>query len=402
MTCKDKYIMELSKNQQIAKTLKETRIKRQSQKCKVFQLKIDYSKLNSIQKEKLKMYFVEAKWLYNHFLNRNKIFNQDYKVNKVKVFDKNKNSVEHKLKHLPAKSKQVILQELRQNIYNLSSKKKKKYKIGKLKFKSDYKSLDFNQYGNTHKIVNSKRFRLQGIGKPLPVYGLFQLNGNEKLANCKLIKKPSGYYIYLTTFEYIKPEIQNNKSNVGIDFGIKNNITTSEGETFNISIEETERLKELQRKLSNQKRGSSNRWKTKLSIRKEYEKIYNKKKDAANKLVNYLLTNHDQVYIQDENLKEWQSGWFGKQVQHSAMGLIKFKLKQSKSVRVVDKYFPTTKMCYNCGKINEISLSERVYACSCGLKEDRDIKAAKTILYVGTINNQYTPMGRREEPIRSK
>lgn len=40
-------------------------------------------------------------------------------------------------------------------------------------------------------------------------------------------------------------------------------------------------------------------------------------------------------------------------------------------------------MCYECGKINKINLNERIYKCSCGLEEDRDIKAAKTIMYVG-------------------
>jgi putative transposase len=388
--------MELSKNEQIAKTLAETRIKRQSQRCKVYQLKIDISKCNSLQKEQLKMYFVEAKWLYNHFLNKGEIFSQDYKINKIEAFDKDKNKITHELNYLPAKNKQIILQELKQNIYNLSSKKKKKYKIGKLKFKSDFKSINFNQYDNSHKIINSKRFKLQGIKKHLPVFGLKQLTGNEEIANCKLIKKPSGYYIHLTTYEYVKPKnIQ--KPNLGLDFGIKNNITTSNGEVYNISIEETERLKKMQQKLHNQKKGSNNRYKTRLLIQKEHEKITNRKKDAANKIVSHLLTNYN-IFMQDENLKDWKEEFFGKQVQHSCLGLIKSKLLKSKYTIIIDKYFPTTKMCYNCGKINELELKERTFMCSCGLVEDRDIKAAKTIMYVGLNDINYTPVDHRKEP----
>jgi hypothetical protein len=76
---------------------------------------------------------------------------------------------------------------------------------------------------------------------------------------------------------------------------------------------------------------------------------------------------------------------FGKQVQHSALGAIKARLTSLESVLVISRSFPTTKMCYNCGLINQIFLSERTYKCSCGLEEDRDIKAAKTVLKVGRL-----------------
>lgn len=82
-------------------------------------------------------------------------------------------------------------------------------------------------------------------------------------------------------------------------------------------------------------------------------------------------------------IKSWHSGLFGKQVQHSAMGAIKSRLKSLESVSIVEQSFPTTKMCYKCGKTNKISLNDRMYKCECWLEEDRDIKAAKTIKIVG-------------------
>lgn len=314
----------MTKNEQISKSLSETRVKRQAQQCKVYTFKIDISKCNSNQLEKLKMYFVEAKWLYNHFLNKGKIFSQDYKIQTIEKYNKNKQLETQTLNHLPAKSKQIILQELKQNIYNLSKRKKKDFKIGKLRFKSDFNSLDFNQYGNSHKIVNSKRFKLQGIKKPLPIHGLNQLDGDEDLASCKLIKKPSGYYIKLTTFKYKKPfEI---KTALGLDFGIKNNITTSEGKTHNICVEETGRLKVLQAKLAIKQKGSNNRYKIRQKIQREYEKMYNRKKDQVNKIVSKL--SDYTLFMQDENLDGWKSGYFGKQVQYSGLGLLKAKLKE--------------------------------------------------------------------------
>ena len=62
------YTMDALKKQKIAESLKETRLKRHSQRCKVFQLKINFSQLNKTQKENLKMYFLESKWVYNHVL----------------------------------------------------------------------------------------------------------------------------------------------------------------------------------------------------------------------------------------------------------------------------------------------------------------------------------------------
>lgn len=55
---------------------------------------------------------------------------------------------------------------------------------------------------------------------------------------------------------------------------------------------------------------------------------------------------------------------------------------------MIDRFEPTTKICYNCGTLNEIAFSNRIYSrSSCGLTEDRDIKAAKTIMKIGIIQN---------------
>ena len=73
---------------------------------------------------------------------------------------------------------------------------------------------------------------------------------------------------------------------------------------------------------------------------------------------------------------------FGKQVQHSCMGLVKAKLKLLPQTVVLDRMIPTTKLCNTCGKLNSLSLDQRVYTCECGYKEDRDIHAAKNMLAI--------------------
>lgn len=117
-----------------------------------------------------------------------------------------------------------------------------------------------------------------------------------------------------------------NGKEIGLDFGIKTNITTSEGEKLDVQVEESDRLKRLQRELSRRKKGSNNRYKTIQKIRREYQKITSKKTDKANKIVS-KLKQYSCVIMQDEQIAGWHKGLFGKQVQHSCMGLVKAKLK---------------------------------------------------------------------------
>ena len=69
-------------------TLLETKEKRKSQRPVVFELKIDISHLNKLERETLKMFFVEAKWIYNHILSLEDPFKYDTKVKSVKVLNK--------------------------------------------------------------------------------------------------------------------------------------------------------------------------------------------------------------------------------------------------------------------------------------------------------------------------
>lgn len=394
--------MDIKTKQKIRQTFQETKIKRKTQHCKVFQLKIDMSRLNKQELEQLKMFFVEAKWIYNYVLRSEDPFLYNTKNLKIQVMNKDEVLEEKELKFLPARMRMTIVQILQQNIKSLANLKTKNKKTGKLKFKSQINSIDLSLYGQSHKVVKN-RLKILGLKRHLVVRGLKQIKNTFELANAKLIQKSSGYYVYITCFEYIKPEqIVKTGKEIGLDFGIKNNITTSEGATFNLSIPETERLKRLQRKLSRQQKSSKNRYKTRLKIQKEYEKISNKKQDVANKFCNAILTRNDVVYMQDENLKGWHKT-FGKQIQHSCMGRIKSQLLRSSKTRMIDRWYPSTKRCYKCGTDNVLSLNERVYKCSsCGLVEDRDVKAAKTIMYVGQCQSSYIPVVSRESKLVEK
>ena len=281
-------------------------------------------------------------------------------------------------------------------------KKKTKKKVGRLKFKSEYNTIELSQYGITHRITSKNTIKINGIKKHIKVRGLDQITPAMEFANAKLCRRALGYFLILTTYKTRALSGLNNlpKANVGLDFGISRNITTSDGDVYNVSVPEDKLLRRMQRRLHRRaKKGSKNRYKLRLQIRKHYERVGNQKRDKASKIVHELLTRYARVYFQDENLRGWHAGQFGKQVQHSCMGTIKRKLKEKYGrTWMIDKFFPSTIFCYQCGTMNDIPLKKRMYQCKCGLNEDRDVKAAKTILYVGMQkeSHQFVPTERRD------
>ena len=392
--------------------MRETCLRRMSQTCKVFVCKIDESRLSVRQAEQLKMLFVEAKWIYNDILNyseNNDILTYNTKVKSVDVLNKDKEKETRELKYIGSQMKQSVFANILSSIKMLSTKKKQGNKVGKLKYISEYKSLNLKQYGNTYKIYGNKRIKIQGVSGKLVVNGLEQFINilDIEIANAKILNKPDGYYIAITTYQYTDklPIKQYIGEEIGIDLGIKDTITLSTGEKFKASIGETERLKRLQRKLARQQKGSNNRYKTKRLIRKEYQKITNRKNDIANKIVNHILS-YEHIYMQDENISGWQKGLFGKQVQYSILGRVKAKLINNPRVEVLDKFVPTTKYCPICGNIkNDISLSDRVYHCNiCGYTNDRDIHSANNMIIMTKISmNKNLPMEHREvKPVENE
>ena len=194
------------------------------------------------------------------------------------------------------------------------------------------------------------------------------------------------------------PKTKTNGKEIGLDFGIHTNITTSEGEKLDVSVEESERLKRLQKKMSRQTKGSNNRYKTIKKIRRQYQKLTNRKTDKANKIV-HKFKQYDTIVIQDEQISEWhKKKGMSKVVQHSCVGMIKSKLMELDNIIILDKFIPTTKWCPNCHKLNELTLSDRIYKCECGYEQDRDIHAAQNMLKIKNLveKNVSVPMERRE------
>jgi len=397
----------LAKNKSISETYRETKLRRQTQQPLVITCKVKKHMLNKAQSETLKMLFVESKWIYNHLLNASNdgtidLFHFKMKALKeIQHFNKDHETVTERLQYTGSSMRDEILNGMCSSIKGLARARKNGNNIGALKFTSDYPSINLKQYGVTHKILSQNRIKVQSIKKPLPVTGLKQLKTLEnkgigyEFSNAHLIQKNDDYYIQLTImvdrqqykeFTESRQHIANDQ--LGIDFGCQTSFSLSTGEKITAIVEETGRLKRLQRKLARQKKGSNNYNKTSLKIRKEHERITNKKDDKANKFVAELLKNNQQVIIQDEQIKSWKKR-HGKKVQHSILGRVKAILTAKRKLMpdrifILNRFVPTTKLCSDCGHIHsDIRLWDREFICpECGVVYDRDIHAAQNMVWI--------------------
>ena len=132
----------LTKNENIKKSMRETCLRRMSQICKVFVVKIDESRLTTKQSEQLKMLFVEAKWIYNDILafsKENNIADYDTKIKNIKVLNKDKELELRELKYIGSQMKQSVLAGMLSSIKSLATRKKNGGTVGALKYISDYR-----------------------------------------------------------------------------------------------------------------------------------------------------------------------------------------------------------------------------------------------------------------------
>jgi putative transposase len=391
------------KNEAIKASVKATKARRRHQRCRVFTVKLDKSYLNTKTLRHLKMLFLEAKWLYNHILAQPKVCEVDYKLSAVPVKVKDRFELRH-LGHLSSHMKQSLIRRTRDNIQGLARLKEQGRTIGRLTFKSRVNLIPLKQYGNTYKILNGKYLRIQGIRQQLRVNGLAQIPPGSELANATLLQRHGDYYVAITTYQVKEQNtVAPSTKTVGIDFGLKTQLTLSDGIAirYAIPLSLSKRLRKLHQQLSRQQKRSNNWYKTKRQLEKAYATLNNLKQDITNKLVYYIQANYEVVCYQDENLKGWQRLW-GRKILSTALGgiLRRLEIKVQTPIKV-DRWFPSTKTCSRCGNIREIGLDERIYVCPvCGLVIDRDFNSSHNLEHEGL---KQVPTGRRDvKPVETE
>ena len=229
----------------------------------------------------------------------------------------------------------------------------------------------------------------------------FDLSCKKQVANISF----DGKYWYLSYTEDIEmqlEELPDVTDGVGIDLGIKTLATMSDGTTVpNIKTFRrvrilTKRLKRLQRKLSrkycinkcNKYRKTKNIIKLERQIKLIYRSIKNIRINHIRKFVSELVKKQPRyIVIEDLNVKGMMKNrHLAKDVANCSFYTIKEHLiRKAKErqipVRLVDRFYPSSRLCSTCGNYKpDLKLSQRVYhCCNCGIRIDRDFNASINI-----------------------
>ena len=219
----------------------------------------------------------------------------------------------------------------------------------------------------------------------------------DNIRSATLSKTKSGCYTLSILIDINDNELvkfSKTGRDVGIDLGVKDFVITSDGEVFeneHFYKKDEKRLVKLQRQISKKRKGSSNFHKQCKRIARVFETITNKKENYIHSVVNYLLRHYDTIYMEDLNTSGMlKNHKLAKAIQE--VGFYKFKeilqskaIANNKKVVLIDKFYPSSKTCSCCGNKNQgLKLQDREWQCpQCGANHDRDLNAARNILYEG-------------------
>lgn len=239
--------MSIEKNAKIKSSIKSTKERHKLMDCHTYEVKVVDSKLSRAQRDGANTCFRETKWRRNDCVANWGNISRDKKSASVKVGDKFE---ERMFTTIGGQVVQDIYDEVKKNINELHDKKQKGYKVGKLKFKSVCDCVPLRQHGVTFTVDRKhNRVKVTKIKKPFYVRGLKQIPEDADIASAQFIRKPSGLYFHITVYEYPKDREKTNKQ-VGLDFGIEHNLTTSDWDYFDVDVPESKGLKLSQRRFN--------------------------------------------------------------------------------------------------------------------------------------------------------
>jgi putative transposase len=192
--------------------------------------------------------------------------------------------------------------------------------------------------------------------------------------------------------EFELPDVQTTYSPervVGIDLGLIDFATFSDGRPSvpapKFFRKGQVKLRLVQRVLSRRKPGSNRREKAKQKVRRIHQKIAGQRKDFLHKLTTNLTLAYDRVCIEDLSLKGLAKTKLAKSFTDAALGEFRRQLTYKgewvcKPVVVIDRFFPSSRLCNACGKVNDkLTLADRKWTCECGAEHVRDSLAAQNI-----------------------
>jgi len=336
-----------------------------------------------------------AKDVYNHCIALHKRYYKLYNKS-LNIFQLQKHITKIKKTHkkhwykLNSQSIQEITERIDKS-YKLFFQERKRgnKEISLPKFKSfrKYKSITYKtsgyQYFQNSIIIQNRTYKL---------FKDRQIIGKIKTIT---VKKDSigDWFICVSVQENIEPSLQRTGKTVGLDFGLKTFLTTSDSEkkeSPEFLKSDMAKYRKLSKSLSKKVKGSKNRRKARLALCRFHTKITNKRDDWQWKLARELVAKYDIISVETLNIKAMQRLW-GRKIGDLAISSFYSKLEylckiEDKKFVQIDRWYPSSKTCHCCGYVlKELSLSQRTWVCpKCNVVHDRDENAAKNIEMVGT------------------
>ena len=238
---------------------------------------------------------------------------------------------------------------------------------------------------------------LQGNLINLPMFGQVKvilhrpIPDGFKVKTVSVTKKADGYYLTLSledeTVPTIKPDF-NPESITGIDVGLKEFLTTADGEV--VAIPQYYRksqkcLRVIQKRVSRRKKDSSRRKKAVKQLGRQHKKVADKRKDFHFKTANNLLKNYDVISYEDLNVKGLARTNKAKSIHDAGwsnfLSILQTKAENAGLLTIAVSAYNTSQNCSGCGVKVPKELHERWHDCpNCKCSLDRDHNAAKVIL----------------------